>query len=225
MARLKWVAFVLLLALVVSGCHSLPPPNGLRSCYGFPVYGGLSQEQVDFVDIALGQMEPQVIRAVSGIALNDDDEHYSLTNSICHCWPNGEICFKSRSLGQYWSVWHEAAHAYHFSLASPGVFGYKFYTFTSSWLWVAGTVYNEPGDFDTFPANGLLDDYATSNVFEDVAVFVAEAYAYKAGRADSVLQKMKDSGELYKDPRYAQKLQLLAKYGFISQKLCDEILK
>lgn len=225
MSRLNKVTLVLILALVVSGCHSLPPPNGLYSSYGFPAYGELSREQIALVDAALGQMEPSVIESVTGIALNDDSEHYIYGSSVGHCWPNGDICFKSVSLGQHWAVWHEATHAYHFSLSRPGIFGYKFYTFTLSWLLVAGTVYNKPDKNDVFPSNGLLDPYATTNVFEDVAVFTSDAYAYKAGRTDSVLRRLKDVGGLHGDPRYAKKLRLLAKYGFISQKLCDEILE
>ncbi len=219
--------FGLLLMLVVSGCHSLPPPAaGLHAKYGYSIYGEFTQTQIDSIDTALSYMEPRVIRTVKKVSFNPDIEHYTNLGSCGHCWPDGVICLNEAGLKMsYHAVWHEAAHAYHFSLGEPGIFGSRFYSLTLRWFFIAGTVYNLPIAGQQFPANGLLTGYSTSNVVEDIAEFTEAAYSYKFGYQDATLRKMKDSGKFREDPRYAKKLRLLAEYGFISQELCDEIIK
>ncbi|TSC81778.1 MAG: hypothetical protein G01um101419_745 [Parcubacteria group bacterium Gr01-1014_19] len=219
--------FCLMIMLVLSGCHSLPPPaEGLKTKYGYSIHGEFTQTQIDSIDTALSYMEPQVIQAVKKIALNFDTDHYERPGAAGHCWPDGVICLNEAALRViYHAVWHEAAHAYHFSLGEPGIFGSRFYSLILSWLFTAGTVYNVPTAGQQFPANGLLTGYSTNNVFEDIAEFTEAACSYKFGYPDATLRKMKDSGKLHEDPRYAKKLRLLAEYGFISQELCDEILE
>ena len=217
--------FGLALILVVSGCHSLPPPaEGLQTKYGYSIYGNFTQEQIDSIDTALSHMEPRVIRTVKKVSFCPDICHYERSTAVGHCWPGGEICFMRDGLWRYTTVWHEAAHAYYFSLSEPGIFGPRFYSLTISWLFTAGLVYNEPTAGQTFPANGLLTDYATTNVSEDIAEFTEAVYSYKF-YPDSLLHLMKKSGQLREDSRYEKKLKLLAEYGFISRELRDEILK
>ncbi len=215
----------LVLILVISGCHSLPPPaEGLRTKYGYSIYGEFTQTQIDFIDETLSYMEPRIVQSITKVALNPDLDHYSGPTIKGHCWPDGVICFNDDEAVRYKTIWHEAAHAYYFSLGRPGIFGYRFYLFTLAWFFTAGTVYNEPTARQTFPANGLLTDYSTCNVSEDIAEFTESVYAYKLGNSGAILRRMKESGDLHKDPRYGKKLKLLAEYGFISQELCDEIL-
>ncbi|TSC81313.1 MAG: hypothetical protein G01um101419_840, partial [Parcubacteria group bacterium Gr01-1014_19] len=78
--------------------------------------------------------------------------------------------------------------------------------------------------WDIFPTQGLLDEYSSTSYFEDVATMTADAYCYQNGER-SVLRRLQALNQLKKDPRYARKLRLLVKYGFISQNLCDEILR
>ena len=69
--------FGLALILVVSGCHSLPPPaEGLQTKYGYSIYGNFTQEQIDSNDTALSHMEPRVIRTVKKVTFCPDICHY-----------------------------------------------------------------------------------------------------------------------------------------------------
>lgn len=222
MPDLKKLVLVLLLVLIVSGCHALPPLSEFVSEYNFVVRGPVSQEQVRELDRILKKLNDPIPASIKSIAVVPDQQHFG-GGVIAHCKPTGEICFLPKYINDPTTVWHEAAHAYHFSLEcrdrNPDC------KFGSQWREIAGDVYGRSGQKPRFyPGNGLLDDYSSTDYFEDVATFTADVYCFVAGRF-SMLRQLKSSGEFRKDPRYIKKLKLLANYGFISQKLCDEILE
>lgn len=216
------LASVMLLGLVVAGCHSLPPPSEFVSEYDFAVRGPISQEQVQTLDGILKKLNDPMLDSVRSISVVPDWRHFG-EGYVAHCKANGDICFLPTYINDPTTVWHEVAHAHHFAWGcrddDPDC------KFGSLWREIAGNVYGKSGQKPRFyPSAGLLDDYSSTNYFEDVATFTADAYCYTTGRF-SLLRQIKVSGEFHKDKRYIKKLRLLMEYKFITKAMFDEIVK
>ncbi|MDO8467072.1 MAG: hypothetical protein Q7S83_02940 [bacterium] len=216
-----------LILFAVAGCAAVPvaPPVALESRHGFTVRGDVTQEVVDKLDRILDDMEPDPVSAIHSVEVTKD--HSKCEDCSAYCTPSGHILFLDYSVNAADTVFHEVAHAHHFArgcrshVCSCG--------FCSEWRRIAGDVYGKGKDYrygkpDDYPGYGMVSYYSSKSYWEDVAEMTSDAYCYKTGR-DSALRRLKAAGELDEDPRYGKKLKLLAKYGFISQKLCDEILK
>lgn len=199
------------------------PVATYESTHGFLIVGPVSQEQVSEFDRLISQMESKFAASIKSITVTDDESIYKNGYIVGKCNGRGEIFLRFSHFNNHITVWHEAAHAYHFSLGCYRNSG-RDCDFGIDWRRAAGDVYGKDYSRVEFPANGLLDEYSSTSYFEDVATMTADCYAFKTGNK-SMLFKLQALGKLKRDPRYVKKLRLLAKYGFISKQLCDEILE
>lgn len=189
------------------------------------VRGDVTKEQVDELDKILDAMEPDVVSAIQSVEVSKD--HSRCKKCSAYCTPSGHILFLDYSVNQADTVWHEAAHAHHFA---RGCRGHSCpCDFCVEWRKVAGNVYtnhedNRLGKPSDYPGFGMVSEYSSKSYWEDIAEMTSDAYCFSKGRTSS-LKYLKVRGLLKSDVRYEKKLKLLAKYGFISQKLCDEILR
>ena len=105
-------------------------------------------------------------------------------------------------------MWHEAEHAAYHKLGEET---------WAEWKKIAGDVYGKVSK--KYPREGVLDDYAAKDHFEDVAMWVEYCYSYCDGLW-TPFPKIKDKD----DPRYIQKLSFLLQKKKISREIYDKIL-
>ncbi len=223
--RSSAVALLLICALVGCSCQPIShttPVVSYESVHGFPVVGPVSKEDVEKFDQLLAKIDPKIAKAITSVAVTDDAD-YGGESYVGLCNGLRQIFVRPSHFHNHITIWHEATHAYHFSLGCSRRSGQDC-AFGVEWRKAAGDVYGKKYAWDIFPTQGLLDEYSSTSYFEDVATMTADAYCYQNGER-SVLRRLQALNQLKKDPRYARKLRLLVKYGFISQNLCDEILR
>ncbi len=184
--------------------------------------GPVSQADVEKFDRLLSKIDPGIIKAIASVTVTDADI-YGGDNYVGLCNGRREIFVRTEHFHNPITIRHEAMHAYHFSLECYRPSG-RDCDFGLEWRAAAGDVYGKEYPWDAFPTQGLLDEYSSTDYREDVATMATDAYSYKNGEP-SVLRRLQALRQLKKDPRYVRKLRLLAKYGFISRQLCNEIIR
>ncbi|MEK7653997.1 MAG: hypothetical protein AAB345_01795 [Patescibacteria group bacterium] len=224
---IRSAAAALLLVCTFVGCSCQPIPRALpvssyESIHGFTVTGPVSREDVEKFDRLLSKIDPKIVAAIASVTVTDNAD-YGGESYVGLCDGSGEISVRPTHFHNPVTIWHEAVHAYHFSLGCRRRSGQDC-AFGIEFRKAAGDVYGKKYSWNAFPTQGLLDEYSSTDYFEDVATMTTDAYCYQNGEP-SVLRRLQALHQLKKDPRYVRKLRLLAKYGFISQRLCDEILK
>jgi hypothetical protein len=169
------------------------------------VFAGQEERQFEIFDYDDG----------SSSRIDGQVEKDNVTVSLCSSFYE-EHCRSRNYLREV--VWHEIAHVYHFYLQNSAV------NIDREWRAVARDVYNykRRGQSyvlrekqcwrDEYPADGLISEYSTSNINEDIADFFAQIYLWLWNRA-SVFNK---PDFLTSDQRYIKKIKLLYKYGFIT---------
>lgn len=195
---------------VVIGCHSMPPQRAVLDC-GIPVHGDtkiVSEEDLAILNLGCSYLPPDVLDSIAAIAIYKKDQHHIGTASG-HAY-NSTMCLNLVTLKTFW---HEAAHNYHYYLDE------KFDNrFANEWLEVAGDVYS---CCESRPSKGVLTGYGSTEYAEDVAEWVSQCYlfyhALKTHRLNEYNEAFVKIIAKDSDPRYRKKLELLLKWGFISQ--------
>lgn len=207
---------LLALLFVSAGCRSLPPLSSFQSEHGFVVYGPITEEQAKELDRILRRLPSKMAHSIRGVALRPP-AHFS-GGVVAHfngptCGPT--ICFQENNINVPSTAWHEAAHAYQNYLD----YDCELYNedFSDAWERVAGDVYSREGykkDRESeYPRIGILESYGRRNCHEDQATWVEHVYLFLTKHASAITALRGE--EFNSDPRYAQKLHLLHKYGFL----------
>ncbi len=175
-------------------------------------------------------------------------------NSVACAFDDGSIIFNRDSIGYFSDFYHEAAHVRTFILeqekektkmellrfpTSDNIFkSTKLKSIKDGWLEIAGDVYLRDTKLVTIqdqtqslivivwtdgtqgPRNGCIRPYGCTNYHEDVSTFIENVY--KDPKLISAL--INPQSPTY-DIRYSQKLDLLYKYGYITNGRYNTILQ
>lgn len=213
------------LTVLLAACHAMPPVANFQSSYSFTVRGHVTEDQVKTLDYIFGRLPPAMVASVREVAVQPP-EHFK-GDEVAHfngCGPI--ICFQPDNVNSPGVVWHETAHAYQYRLDLESENGLS--DFTIKWRKTAGDVYDGGGDhkkgnYAEYPKLGLLDPYARTNGFEDVAMWVENVYCFLTDRHSAIVA-LKENGDFHQDARYAKKLQLLNQYGFLNDEDYRKVL-
>ncbi len=204
------VVLVVLFALPL-GCAYHQPVTTENSSYP-EVRGNVTEEQRAVIDFAFDKLPTDFLNSLKTLDIVADFEHFAFLyvgqkriaiGHVCRSSDDKKVCIRSDYVSSD-LVWHEIAHIYSYSLPK----------FEREWQRIAGPVYDERYEdyFWVTPSEGLLTYYSRRNHLEDIAEWVECCYVY--------LYKDKNywafqNSNFKKDSRYAKKLALLEKYGFI----------
>jgi len=207
--------FAILAILLVSPACATVPEAGYQSRNGVVIRALITRDQGEKLDEILDALPKPLINSILFITTNDDDRHYSIPNAGGDCHWNGQICVKTPYLNNHYIIWHEVAHAYHFSLNR------KLSRFSVQWSDLFDEVCRHDGW--KYPKCGILTEYGANNIYEDVAVWTGEFYSrLRWGWWGAFLSSNRLAFK--SDPRFKEKLTLLRDYGFISDKDYKEFL-
>lgn len=216
MNRLECAAFLALIGFVVSGCQSASPIDegpvvaemmASSVVGGVTVYGELDEQKLSKIAFLASCLKPEVWSSVQMVVINDDDSHYDSLFNAGHCHSVGGVCVKSAFIDDPLTLWHEAAHAWHFHLAQTGS------DFEKEWIKISGS-YRKMKEGINFPTLGFLNPYSAQNIMEDVACVFAAVYGEANGLATDYTFLRASAAN--RDKRYRQKVELLRKYGFFT---------
>lgn len=201
---------------VFFGCHSMPPQRAISNC-GIPIHSDaetVSKEDLEVINLGCSYLPRDVSNSIEAIAIYKKDPHH-VGKYYGHAY-NSIMCLNLVTLKTFW---HEAGHNYHYYLDEE--FDNQF---TDEWLGVAGDVYS---CCESRPSRGVLTGYGSTEYAEDVAEWVSQCYLFYYALKTHLLNAYneafvrivaKDS-----DPRYRKKLELLLKWGFVSQDVFNNI--
>ncbi len=162
--------------------------------------------------LKLKLMTHEMRRTVRQIAICTDKRHMAGAAAHCHS-ASGHICFATTDYATIEFLAHEVAHALIHTLQRAGS------SFLKEWGQIAGIEYGSPDFKDQhFPCDGLVCEYGSKNIDEDIATHVQYIYNFLHTYQPTPLFKITKN-----DPRYYAKLRLLLKYHFINQRHFDLI--
>lgn len=207
--RTFFIVFSILLLFPVGCAYHRPAP--VENLSHPELRGDATAEQLAAIDFAFGKLPEDFLHSLKIVNVIADFKHFEFLYvgqtriAIGHvCDSEGrEVCLRSDSVTPE-LVWHEIAHIYSYSLPK----------FERDWQRIAGNVYDERYEdyFWETPSEGLLTYYSRRNHYEDIAEWVECCYTYLY--IDQNYWVFQNTN-LKKDRRYAKKLALLHKYGFI----------
>lgn len=174
------------------------------------ISGAIKKHSEDFIRETLGAMPKTVQDSVKEIVLYQSRSGCEFTEKeVGHChYPEYKICILERKLSRT-VIWHEAEHADYHRLGEAA---------WAQWKEIAGDVYGGTKG-KKYPAEGVLDDYAAKNHFEDIAIWVECCYAHCDGMA-TPFKKIGDKN----DPRYIKKLNFILEKKQITKEIYNEVL-
>jgi hypothetical protein len=208
-----YAAVILLLLFFLQACHGLSYSRITTKVNKINIEGDIDWRTIQTIESALGVLPPAIIQSIQFISFHGNPDHFQ--SAVGHT--NGStICFNSNLRITKGYVCHEAAHSY------TNVLGARW---INQWNAAAGGVYEQKWDNYRNPniiilKNGILRSYGLQNALEDIAVWTEEIYKYCEYSEDSVFSRMLD---YQYDPRFLKKLNLLLKWGFITEKEYQKI--
>lgn len=219
-------AIVLGLAVfLLGGCCFLDPLPASRyqSRYDIVFHGQLvTKERAEQMDKTLSMLPSAVIRSVKSITLrNCGDSHLGeCIDGHCHYF-SGDICATFEYTCFEHVLLHEATHAYTFSHVSSRS------DFSREWIKTAGDVYSSKNKNEPFccrfPKDGALTGYGATYWAEDVAE--TNSYIHLVANGWKVTFFNYDNQPRFiADRRFRKKLDLLLKYGFMSEETYKKFL-
>ncbi|TSC81777.1 MAG: hypothetical protein G01um101419_744, partial [Parcubacteria group bacterium Gr01-1014_19] len=77
--------------------------------------GPVSKEDVEKFDQLLAKIDPKIAKAITSVAVTDDAD-YGGESYVGLCNGLRQIFVRPSHFHNHITIWHEATHAYHFSL-------------------------------------------------------------------------------------------------------------
>lgn len=211
--RLLFLALVIVIVSISTGCLSLPPISPYQSKYGVQIRGSVTEEQVQKVDEVLAGLNEKMIQSIASLSCRPDD--YSPgTLGKCH-WTR-DVWIVESFFTDPAVLWHEIAHTYSMYLGAD---------FLEKWKKVAGNVYSSDRTKYNYPARGVLTSYGSTNYWEDIAEWFEGVKIYLVLNCQYyAIVSLKQKEEIFQEP-YISKIKLLHDYEFITDQEYEKILQ
>ncbi len=198
-ATFSLVAALLFCTTASIAADPLPSSRRVR---GIELHGHWTKEDLVYLERTLANLPASVVESIPSITLTPNVIGHERDLSIAGTVDDTSAITLSEDHLEEGLI-HEIAHAYAILLQNRGE------PLALLWIATAGNAYDETRF--VYPASGVLTPYGATNYAEDIAEWVRVLYTN-----DPDVIKPLQKKRVKADARYAAKLDLLQRYGFLT---------